>query len=122
MSLNFNLNGIPDKDIVCFRTLPDGSKELKGITECIIWSTMIVGIPIITEKNHKEFHTRCLMADSVHGKMVREMSDDGTIKTRSLTLEEVKAHIRLETNASTMSVSEFDKNMIKALRRKSESR
>lgn len=113
MSLNWNLAKIAKKDDVCYftatkndpmRGIKKGERYIKPTTEAMIWYTMSVGIPRITEDNWKEFYARVRFIAELHGPMVTDAKGKNLI-----TWEIVRAHIGLATNASKMSRNQFTK-------------
>jgi|TARA_B100000900_G_C20240030_1_gene577498 hypothetical protein len=76
-------------------------------TNALIWGTMSVGLNSITEKNWKEFYTRCYMIELIHGAW--RYNDKGDpIRIQP---EEVKEHIGLHTNATNYSNAQFKKQI-----------
>jgi hypothetical protein len=55
MSLNWNVSKIHDYENVCWVKKEDGSEVLNGATNCLIWSTMAVGLGEISENNLEEW-------------------------------------------------------------------
>lgn len=107
MSLNWNLSKIKNYKTVC-RTTDGGlwdlklrRSELHPVTYRLIWGTMAVGIPTITEKNADKFFSRF--------RIWTKMFDEPEISR-----DDVRAHIGLETNVSTKTDSEFLKGLMRA--------
>lgn len=115
MALSFNLTGIADFDNVCFEEV-DGVREAKARTDAMIWATMIVGIDKITSENCKEFYTRVAVYERVFEPLVCTYVD-GARKGIPCTLEHVRQHIGLSTNADRFTDLQFDKQIMKRLRR-----
>ena len=91
----------------------DVIERLNPLTSCLIWATMGVGMGSITEENHVEFWVRLGLREKIKGALLHEKADDGkTWKPRHITLEEVKKHIGLTTNASEVSWDLWGKNML----------
>lgn len=87
-----------------------GKRYLSGLTECIIWATMFVGIPKITPTNAPTFARRLRAWETVAGCI----SSRGT----PITADEIRRHIGLWTNASPMKDAAFAKQLAEtALRR-----
>lgn len=93
MSLNWNMKAVKDFDSI---------KDDNAINEVMIFATMIVGIPRITEKNAKEFYQRVNLMELING---AHLSRDG--QPRYITQEDVDARIGLTTNASEFSRAEL---------------
>lgn len=115
MSLDFNLTRIADYDSLCFEEV-DGVREIKARTDAMIWSSMIVGIDKITSENCKEFYTRVAMYERIFGPLVRSYVD-GVRNGIPCTLEHVQQHIGMSTNADNLTALQFDKQIMKRLRR-----
>ena len=91
----------------------DVIERLRQLTSCLVWSTIGVGMRSITEENHVEFWVRLGLREKIKGALLHEQGDDGkTWKSRHITLEEVKRHIGLTTNASEVSWALWGKNML----------
>jgi hypothetical protein len=110
MSLNFSYGKVKNYKEVCFEAGEDG--KMKGSTNVLIWATMSIGMSSITEKNYVEFWVRFSSAHAVfnlyHGK--------------AITLDDIKAHIGLTTNANTYTSTAFMKNMVKNIEREEKRR
>lgn len=112
MSLDFDLTKIANRQTLCF----DAEGIMTARTESLIWATMIVGIDAITESNYREFFTRLRMSErAVESLLVGEGRQPVLC-----TLEEVRAHIGLSTNAARLSKSQFAKRLCENLRHKVE--
>ena len=81
------------------------------ITNALIWGTMSVAMNEITEDNWKEFYTRCYMIETIHGTWLNQNG-----KRRPITPEDVKDHIGLHTNASTLTKAKFKADIDRRLR------
>ena len=81
------------------------------ITNALIWGTMSVAMGSITEKNWKEFYTRCHMIETIHGAWL--YAKDGV---RHITPDDVKSHIGLHTNVATVSNAKFKTDIDRRLR------
>ena len=94
MPLDFSFRDVENWREVC----RDKDGRVNGVTEALIWLTMTIGISDITHKNYEEFHRRLLEYDIC--------SDSTPVRTkgignRHITLEEVRKHIGLGTNAGS---------------------
>jgi hypothetical protein len=96
MSLDWAVEDVKDWETVCWieGTKPD-TKRLNPITEILIWATMHVGINEITEKNAEKFHSRLMQLHEIGQAIGYNKDGDYTPS-----LEEIKQHIGLGTNAS----------------------
>ncbi len=81
------------------------------ITNALIWGTMSVAMNSITEKDWREFYTRCHMIETIHGAWL--FYDH---KPRFITPDDVQSHIGLHTNASQMTNARFKTSIDKRLR------
>ena len=73
----------------------EGGVRLRGITETLIWMTMMVGINEISEKTATEFFARASLEEALWGAM-RSKGDESVY----VSIEDVRRHIGLKTNAS----------------------
>ena len=81
------------------------------ITNALIWGTMSVAMNSITEKDWREFYTRCHMIETIHGAWL--FYDH---KPRFITPDDVQSHIGLHTNASNYTKAAFKTSVDKRLR------
>lgn len=82
-------------------------------TESIIFYTMLVGMPNISEANHEEFFTRVHFYEKLFGSIVYMIDDNNERINYPITLSEVKRRIGLRTNADTMTKSKFMNHFFK---------
>ena len=86
----------------------DGDGEPLGqmteVLHTLIWTTMSVGMSEITEKNWKDFYTRMKLLGSDRSLLRRDKDGNFTVPISS---QEVKDHIGLMTNASTLTKLQF---------------
>lgn len=88
-----------------------------GVTNALIWTTMIVGLNEITAENVGEFFARTDTAQQATGQLLHK--DTATPETTEpskwvpymITYEDVVRRIGLSSNASRMSKTEFLKHM-----------
>ncbi len=120
MSLNWDLTEVKDHETVCWKQEHDGEKPLfrKGepvmrlwaLTENLIFNTMHVGIPRITEENAQEFHERlqALFEFEACSHLTYFKTEDSTRPSHRIpTLDEIKLHIGLSANAARISKRSF---------------
>ena len=94
---------------------PDGTFNKDGepmgkmpdVLNSLIWITMSIGISSITEKNWEDFYTRMKLL-GVDRNLLR--IDENGSPTIPISAEDVRDHIGLMTNASTMTKSQFLKH------------
>lgn len=99
MALRWELSAIDNWQTRCLR--PDGNVE--GVTECLIWALMFVGIPNVDAANLRTVCRRIRMWETANG----------PISTRGTPLEghEIRDRIGLRTNASSMTEAAFRKKL-----------
>ena len=112
MALTWNVSAVVNCDEVCF-TEVDGKRTIRATTETLIWSTMIVGLNSITEKTAMEFYTRISLYERIFGALRSVWEEGKDIPTsKPITLEEVRAHIGLGTNANNETNAAWQRRMI----------
>ena len=108
MALTWDITGVKDSKKLCW--IPsdeEGKVEMGVLTNTLIWSTMLIGMNTITEKNSKEFHKRLIEFEVILGTGI--LIKDG--ETRQPTLEEVQSHTGLKTNATIMESRKWGNNI-----------
>ena len=111
MALNFYLDKIENYKELCWEPAGQLGKDgeelvrIKPKTDSIIWATMLLGLNKITEKNLVDWATRWKLAAGV-GWVYSEV-----------TLEDIRAHIGLRTNASPLTAAKFRANLYKGVER-----
>ena len=91
---------------------PDGTFDDEGnpmgqmteVLNSLIWTTMSIGMDKITEKNWKDFYTRMKLLGSDRSLLRRDKDGNFTVP---ISAQEVKDHIGVSTNASTLTKAEF---------------
>ena len=107
MSLDFKLDKIENYEELCWESTgefdTDGEEfvRIKNDTNIIIWATITLGLNRITEKNLVEWATRWKMA--LGAGMVG----------RNITIQNLRDHIGLSTNASPLTMSRFNTKLYK---------
>lgn len=86
----------------------EGSTRWNPITLALASITQIVGIPKITQKNYLEFYRRMFLVEAIYGASLSKKEDEGIIHF-SPSLNDIKQHIGLYTNAPTRTKNEFRK-------------
>ncbi|MFI0265589.1 hypothetical protein [Streptomyces luteogriseus] len=116
MGLNYELAKIKDFEKTCF--VGEGNDApMSPVTESLIFSTITAGTPEITEKNYEEFYIRLTMLEVLYGPPMRSQSGDV-----SFTLEDVRRHIGLRTNATPFSKAKFNNEVGRILRERATSK
>lgn len=77
------------------------------VTDAVIYMTMLVGINEITDENAEEFFARVSLNEKLFGAALTKGG-----KERPLTLEDIRGHIGLRTNAATMTRTQFNKKQM----------
>lgn len=137
MSLNWNLNDIPDHMNTCYETFTGTPEEMAALVErmsftgpnwawtadksavervsttahAIILLSMQVGLGRITEANWREWYTRLAMIEKLYGPM--RATSDGPV---FFTPDEVRAHIGLRVNVADETKAKFNARMARFLR------
>lgn len=104
MALDWNISKVKLKD-----ELFHEDNELKGVYEQLIWCTMLVGIPKITEENYKQFFNRVELYQRFEKSLLTFCDDDNELSTYFITLDDVKKMIGMYTNASRITATQYFK-------------
>lgn len=96
MALNWNIAKVKDWEKL------EGAE--RSITDAIVWATMAVGIPEITEKNVDEFYARVHLFELLVGSYRQKEG-----KAVYITKDDVKRRVGLYTNASRYTRNQFNK-------------
>jgi hypothetical protein len=104
MSLNWDTKNVENGSEVCFITATvdwpmDGTKKgdrlLNPVTSALIWHSLNTGIGTITAENADEVYARISFIEQVYGPSLS--TQDGP---KAITIEDVRQHVGLYTNAS----------------------
>jgi hypothetical protein len=115
MSLNWSLEKIKDYESVCF-----ADDKLSVETESLIWYTMFVYMPLVSESNASEFYKRIHLYEKLFGPSMSSF-EDGKRIPHPVTFEMVKKHIGLHTNAESKTMAAFKKHVIEVFMKQSNS-
>lgn len=107
MSLDWSAKGVENWDAI-------NTDENWAWIECVIFDTMAVGINSITEANYKEFRRRQFMARAAMGYSHKELKE----LTETLSEEFLHSLVGLTTNASSLTITAFNKKLISNLESK----
>ena len=109
MPLNWYISKVEDCDNYCFEPDPENPEKerITPLTNQLINMTMAVGMHDITKKNYREFYTRMLLLGL--DKSLYTLDEDGN--QVGIQLEDVKRHIGLGTNASSIRLDKLLKNI-----------
>jgi hypothetical protein len=123
MALRWNVESIKDSDNVCWveATQDDpnhgivaGEKYMSPVTNTLIWATIAVDLPGITEENAGEFFARLQIWESIFGAFMIRAEVDGVRPEGAaafITRDEVIAHIGLTCNVSPVSRAKWLKRI-----------
>jgi len=99
MSLDWDLRGIEN-----WKEKKESNPYLDGM----IWTTMYIGMPTITEKNVLTFYARMKLYNDTVGEIWgRTKDENGDFQTYFPTFEQTKDWIGLRTNATTYTPTQF---------------
>jgi|TARA_R100000479_G_C6357694_1_gene191700 hypothetical protein len=88
--------------------------RLNPVTHTLVFGLAeMIGISKITKENAEEVYTRWTMVQFAFGPQVTDHFDNSR---RSITWEDIKAHIGLEVNGKEMTKRQFHGLLIKAMR------
>lgn len=114
MALNWNVTKIANYDV----NFPEEKNgDWNSTTFALAFALMAVGIPRISEDNVDEVFIRVNLFENATHAM--RSTGDGPIY---FTYKEVFQHIGFSTNVSTMTFSQFSKQLVRMLRRDAEER
>ena len=129
MSLNWNVKKVKGHEDLCWRPRPSTGNqpnprcpggelvyEQHYVTKTLVFLTIDIGIPTITEDNAAEFHRRALLNAELFGLPIYETINGKRI-TRTVTLEEVEAHVGLYTNSRSLTTRSFNAKVKKERKR-----
>ena len=120
MSLWWSVNKVADKDTLCF--IADGDElNVKAVTGALIEATMAVGMNSITARNYKTFHRRLgEWSQAARGwflhdwnKHVNHRHGERVECEYNPSLDDVRQHVGLATNADTLTATQFQQKLDK---------
>lgn len=83
-----------------------------GVTDTLIFATMIVGMGEITEKNAAEFWDRLDLIQHLNGPLMDGTDSEGKSTPVAVTFEDVQNHIGLRTNVALETWAKFLKRNV----------
>ena len=103
---------------LCYKRV-DGGHHLNPITKTLVFSTMVIFMDSITEKNWEQFYERIAAWEKVFGSMteVRDRRFKTRWRDQYITPDDVRAHIGLTVNVMPKSDAYFYRHLVKVLRR-----
>ena len=113
MPLRWNVQDVENFKQVCFEGWNEEkeSGKMKTITNALIWYTMIIGINSITEDNWEQVYSRIRFHEKLFGSIRYKETETGDYES-VIEKDQVKDHIGLWTNASTLTAHKFKKSQI----------
>ena len=106
MSLNYDLTHIEN-----WQELLGNNSNEPGFaspnTESLIWATLLIGIPQISEKNVDEFAFRLRLYETIAQSLIQHSGVSSPIP-----FSQVKRHIGLCTNANPLTRAQYIRNVI----------
>lgn len=109
MALTWNVERIADHAVITTLlyedgepVIWDGEKRWHPVTEALVWRSMACGFNAITEANVMEVFVRVAAWDAVNGSGIRMNGEPYAI-----TLNDVRRHIGLGTNATPLTDKQF---------------
>jgi len=123
VALRWNVESVEDSENVCWveATQDDpnhgivaGKKYMSPVTNALIWSTIAVDLPGITEANAGEFFARIRIWETLFGAWLVRAEVDGVRPEGAaafITEDEVVAHIGLTCNVSPVSRAKWLKRI-----------
>lgn len=112
MSLNWNVSNVENHEAVCFYHDDNGDRRLSQSTHNLIFLTMVVGMNEISESNYKEFYTRVALFERLRGAVRLKQTAAGHFVDDPYTLEDIRQHIGLHTNASNEKPAAWRKRVL----------
>ena len=112
----WNIEKVKDYETACWTKAEDdeyGRVRLEVVTEALVNGAGFIGINEITKRNYEKVYMRYEMARFA-SEPVAQVFDPkkGHLVARRITLEEVKAHIGLWTNATRLTDAQYKKRLI----------
>jgi len=116
MSLDWNITDVKDWESISMKK-ENGLEATK--THALIWATLSVDLPGITEKNVEEFFWRIKTAEKLSGAFVRKSENDGIVDVL-FTREDIERRIGLSTNVATKPRIAWVARVVKAAAREND--
>jgi hypothetical protein len=107
VSLNWNLSKVKNHQEL--------TEEMSAVTETLIFFTMFVGVPNVTEKTADTFFKRIQIFEKLFGCIVRTVDEDGKLDYYSIQLSDVERHVGLHTNAVAYTDAQFKNQVFKRI-------
>lgn len=104
MSLNWSLENVENGQEL--------ASNMDATTESIIWYTMLIGMPSITEDNAVEFYKRVAFYEKLFGSNVYHIDENNNRVSDYITIDDINKHIGLRTNASTITATKYRNHIV----------
>lgn len=118
MPLNWNIEKVKDYKTLCW----DESKSMKLKTDSLIWLMIAIDMTRITSKNWKEVYRRVWLVEAIRGVSCYKAPEGKTHPDEGedwipdpFTPADIKAHIGLGTNVSTMTPFQWNKKFLNTM-------
>lgn len=115
MALHFELTTVPDWETTCY-TGTGADRRMSGVTETLIFATMMIGMSRITEANVDKFSLRIAQHQAAAGPLMRGWDEAASeFVGVPVTDADVRAHIGLSTNASAKTDARWKTDLLDTL-------
>jgi hypothetical protein len=108
MALDWDLTKIENHKELCWK-----GERINPVTEALIFSAMLVGVGGISAETAVEFFVRTRIRETALGPLLCG-GEEG--KDLRITFEDVRLHTGLRTNASALTLTQFNKKVMEELR------
>ena len=112
----WNIEKVENYETACWTKAEDdeyGRVRLQPVTNALVEGTAFIGIGSITKKNYEKVYMRYEMARFASEAVYSEYDErKGYFVGRQITLQQVKAHIGLWTNATRLTDAQYRKRLI----------
>jgi hypothetical protein len=107
MSLNYDLTKIENSDELF------ENDRMNAVTESLIFYTIFIGMNQITNDNSAKFFERVYLYEKLFGASVSFIDEDNNRVERKIKYADIRRHLGLHTNATSLSDTAFKNNMVK---------
>lgn len=114
MSLRFDVSKVADHENLCWTKDQWGHEVAALVTQALAMFSVRIGMNQITPANAEEFAERVAAVEAQDGVFITDFDEETGWFPRPITVEDVRAHIGLHTNASGMTKTQFRKSLTKA--------
>lgn len=111
MALHFDYKNVRDWKVAS--THPNYPDKWHPVGETLVWMSLVCGYNKITEANAEKIAQRLMEYQTINGPLLEYGTTEGPTGQRKLYIDlpEVKRHIGLTTNASSMTDAEWRKHL-----------